>query len=85
MKVPLTAVETVRVELPDDPARTTLLRLSETESPIETAFDRETVPVKPFRLATVIIEVLEDPARMVSDDGTADILKSTTVAVTVTI
>ena len=41
----------------------------------ETFVERETVPAKPLRLVKVIVEVAEDPARIVMVGGLAEMLK----------
>ena len=46
---------------------------------------RVTVPVKPFRGATVIVEEAETPAREVTLVGAAVTVKSLTVTVTVAV
>ena len=46
---------------------------------VDTDTDRETVPVKPFRAVTVIVEVPEEPARIwAGETAPAAIVKSTT-------
>ena len=45
----------------------------------ETVVVRPTVPVNPFRLATVIVELPRAPASAVADVGLADTVKSWTV------
>ena len=57
--------------------RETPVELSERVSPLgEPAADRATVPAKLLRLVRVIVEVEEDPALMLSEDGFAEMLKS---------
>ena len=64
--------------MPVPPAeRATLVELNERLSPLgEPVADRVTVPAKLLRLVRVIVEVEEDPALMLSDDGFAEMLKS---------
>ena len=42
-----------------------------------------TMPLKPCRVVTVIVEVPETPARTLTETGLAEIVKSCTVSVTV--
>jgi len=42
----------------------------------ETAVERVTIPLNPFRAVTVIVEVPEAPARTVTDVGAAVTVKS---------
>ena len=57
--------------------RETLDGLRERLSPLgELVADRTTVPAKLLRLVRVIVEVEEDPAFMLSEDGFAVMLKS---------
>jgi hypothetical protein len=57
--------------------RETLDGLRERLSPLgELVADRMTVPAKLLRLVRVIVEVEEDPAFMLSEDGFAVMLKS---------
>lgn len=57
--------------------RETPVELSERVSPLgEPVADRATVPAKLLRLVRVIVEVEEDPALMLSEDGFAEMLKS---------
>lgn len=49
----------------------------------ETVADNDTAPLKPFRAVTVMVEVPEAPARIVTVVGLAVIVKSWTVKVTV--
>ena len=44
---------------------------------------RETVPVKPLRLVSVMVDVVEVPASMVGEAGLADIENSETLTVIV--
>ena len=69
----------MRVEVPEVP-RITEDTLSETERPVDgtTEAARLTVPVKPFRLVTVIVEVSEAPSRTCRLVRLASTLKSTT-------
>jgi hypothetical protein len=64
--------------VPVPPAvRETPVELSERVSPLgELVADRATVPAKLLRLVRVIVEVEEDPALMLSEDGFAEMLKS---------
>ncbi len=39
---------------------------------------RETVPANPFNPVMVIVEVLDEPAINISEEGPADMVKSTT-------
>jgi hypothetical protein len=65
---------------PDE--RETLDGFSERLSPLgELVADRMTVPVKLLRLVRVIVEVEEDPAFMLSEDGFAVRLKSPALTV----
>jgi len=68
----------VRVEVPEVP-RITEDTLSETERPVDgtTEAARLTVPVKPFRLVTVIVEVSDAPSRTCRLVRLASTLKST--------
>ncbi len=50
----------------------------------ETDVENETVPAKPPRLASDMLEVPEEPSLIVKDVGTAEIEKSTTLTVNVT-
>ena len=67
-----------RVDVPVPPEeRETLDGLSERPSPLgELVADRATVPAKPLRLVRVIVEVEDDPAFIVSEEGLAVMLKS---------
>jgi hypothetical protein len=57
--------------------RETLDGLRERLSPLgELVADRMTVPAKLLRLVSAIVDVEEDPAFMLSDDGFAVMLKS---------
>ena len=49
----------------------------------ELVVERVTVPAKPPRLFKVMVEVVEEPGEIVTDDGLAAIPKSTTLTVTV--
>jgi hypothetical protein len=64
--------------VPEPPEeRETLDGLSERVSPLgEPAADRLIVPEKLLRLVRPIVEVEEDPAFMLTDDGLAEMLKS---------
>ena len=58
-------------------ARETLVELSERVSPLgEPVAERAIVPAKLLRLARVTVDVEEDPALMLSEDGFAEMLKS---------
>ncbi len=78
--------DTVRVELPDPPElRDTEEGVSVAESPDgDVAEDRVTVPVNPLTLLSWIVEVAEDPLRIVRDAGLDETEKSTTLTVTTT-
>jgi hypothetical protein len=71
-------VDTVRVEaaiLPEDSV--TLGGLTETEGPAgDELAERFTVPVKPLKLATVIVEVVDEPGVVVREEGLAETAKS---------
>jgi len=69
----------VRVEVPEVP-RVTEDTLSETERPVDgtTEAARLTVPVKPLRLVTVIVEVSDAPSRTCRLVRLASTLKSIT-------
>ncbi len=59
------------------PTRLTVVELSETLGPGgETDVDRFTVPVKPSRLETVIVEVAVEPETVVRLEGDAERAKS---------
>lgn len=61
------SVDTVRVELPEPPdASVTLLVLNDTEGPEgEIDADKDTVPAEPPRLATLIVDLAEEPVGIV--------------------
>ena len=69
---------TFRVVLPDPPEfNTTLGGLTPATGPEgETDTEKVTVPEKPFRLVTVIVDVPDEPATILIDVGLADIVKS---------
>jgi hypothetical protein len=73
-----------RVEVPEVP-RVTLVGVRVQVRPVEgdTAAVRATVPVKPWTAVTVIVEVPEAPARIVTLVGLAATVKSLTVMFTV--
>ncbi len=79
-------VKRVNVEVADPLAGTvTIEELDEAVTPVEdTVTLSDTGPVKPFRLITVIVEALEDPAGMVTSVGLAETLKSTTLTIATT-
>jgi hypothetical protein len=55
----------------------TLDGLIETKGPAgDELAERFTVPVKPLRLAIVIVEVFKDPAVVVKEEGLVEIVKS---------
>jgi hypothetical protein len=57
--------------------RVTLVELNDRLSPLgELVADRATVPAKSLRLARVMVDVEEDPALMVSEEGFAEMVKS---------
>lgn len=60
---------------------TTLFGLETALSPVEVA-DSVMVPLNPFRPLRLIVEVPEEPARIDTEGGLAEIVKSTTVTVT---
>jgi hypothetical protein len=64
--------------VPVPPAeRETLVELNERLSPPgEPVADKATVPAKLLRLERVMVEVEEDPALMLREDGFAEMLKS---------
>jgi len=64
--------------VPVPPAeRETLVELNDRLSPLGELFaDKATVPAKLLRLASVTVDVEEDPALMLSEDGLAEIVKS---------
>ncbi len=74
---------TTTVEVPEVP-RLTVAGLSDAVRPVagETDDESATVPVKPPRLVTVIVEVSEEPRPRVIVFVDADILKSTTLTIT---
>ena len=64
--------------MPVPPAeRETLVELNERLRPLgEPAAERATVPAKLLRLVRVTVDVEEDPALILSEDGFAEMLKS---------
>jgi hypothetical protein len=55
----------------------TLAGLIEVEGPVSDELaERSTVPVKPFRLATVMVEDTDEPDVVVREEGLAEIAKS---------
>jgi len=71
-------LESVSKEVALDPdVRLTLEGLNEAINPVEgeTEEARDTVPVKPFTLETVNVEVADPPAAKLTDDGLADKVK----------
>ncbi len=81
----LAATETVRVEVAEILVgdKIMLLGLASALIPDGPDTDIETVPEKPFKPLTVIVEVTEDPARIEIDVLVAT-LKSTTLTATTT-
>ncbi len=77
MYEPLVVEPTVRVEVAVPPlVRVTLVELRAVVRPIgETRVERLTVPVKPYRLETAMVEVTEEPARTVRLVGLVMTLK----------
>ncbi len=73
--------ETVRVEVP---AAVMLAGLTEAVRAEGADVVSETVPAKPLSPVTVIVEVPGEPARMLREEGLAEIVKSTTFTVTMT-
>ncbi len=71
------------VDWPDPPLGVMLLRLREAVSPDEPLADSCTVPENPLTDVAVIVEVLVEPAKKVTEVGLADRVKSTTLTVTV--
>ena len=78
-------VEMVRVVVPVPPEeRVTLVELSESVGPGgELAVERVMVPAKPPRLFREIVDAVEEPGEIVTEDGLAVRLKSTMLTVTV--
>jgi hypothetical protein len=76
--VPAVEPPIVSVDVPVPPEeRETLEGLSERPSPLgELVADRVTGPAKPLRLVRVIVEVEDDPALILIEDGFAVMLKS---------
>jgi len=70
-------VETVSVEVPGDPGETgTLGGIRDAVGPVgETDAPRMTVPVKPFSLLRVIVDVVDELRPSVSEDGFDDMEK----------
>ncbi len=65
--------------MPDPPGdKTTLVEVKDRVRPKIVDLETDTVPVKPFRLAIVIMEVSNEPAGIVRDVGRAEMLKPTT-------
>ena len=73
-----------RVEVPDVP-RVTLVGLSEQDRPVDGVTDEvsDTVPVNPFTLATVIVDVAVPPTTVLVLVGLAVTVKSLTAKLTV--
>ena len=69
------------VEVPWVP-RVMLAGLSEQVNPVEGVTERMTVPWKPLGVATVIVEIAEDPAAAIAGLGLADTVKSGMIVVT---
>jgi hypothetical protein len=79
----LAGTETVKVELAEPPeVSVTFVGFRDTTR-LEDA-ERLTVPVKPLRLVTVIVESAEDPRGIVRNVGVAMMLKSGPVTFTKT-
>ncbi len=78
VKLPGVVELTVRVDVPDPPEISVMLPgLREAVGPDgETAADSETVPAKPLRLCSAIVDVAEEPAVKLSDVGLAAMVKS---------
>ena len=78
--------EIVRVELTEAPAvSTTLVVLNDALILVEETFvARVTVPLKRAKLVRVIVEVSLDGTFRMREGGSAEILKSTTLTVTIT-
>jgi hypothetical protein len=73
----------VSVEVPVPPAfNARFVVLSEVLRPLVDDRLRDTVPWNPFTLARLIWEVPEDPARIFSDKGAVETLKSVTFTLT---
>ena len=71
-------MESVSKDVVLDPdVRLTLAGLNEAVNPVEgeTEEDRETVPVKPFMLEIVSVEVADPPAAKLTAEGLADNVK----------
>ena len=71
-------MESVSKDVVLDPdVRLTLAGLREAVNPVEgeTEETSDTVPVKPFMLETVNVEVADPPAAKLTDDGLADKVK----------
>jgi len=75
--VPVVVEFAVSVDVPVPPlVRVMLEGFREAVRPEgETLVERETAPVKPFRLVTVIVEMAEEPAWVVTVAGLAETLK----------
>jgi len=73
------------VEVPEPPVMLVGVRLQVRPVPGEVELVRSTVPVNPFRGATVIVEVPEPPSAKDTLLGLAEIVKSGGGAVTVNI
>lgn len=71
-------VNTVRIELAEPPLGTvTFAGFSLIDSPDGFAMlNKETVPAKPFRLVTVMVDVPEEPRRITRLDGLAERAKA---------
>ncbi len=65
------------------PIRMTVVGLSVAPRPEGAAPDSETEPAKPPRLVSVIVDAVEEPAAMMRVAGVAEMLKSTTLTLTV--
>jgi hypothetical protein len=78
-------VDMVRVVVPVPPEESvTLNELRDRVRPAgELVVERVTVPAKPPRLFNEMVDAAEEPGEIVTDDGLAAILKSTTLTVTV--
>ncbi len=71
-------VQTVRVDVADPPDGTeTTIMLKLVDGPLgEIVDDRVTLPLKPLRLVTVIVDVAQEPCTMVRALGLAAMAKS---------
>ncbi len=81
--MPAVAEPTVRVEVPEPPTIEAGLRIA--VRPSDGLAVRATVPVKPLRAVTVMVEVVVEPAFIVRLVGLALIVKSWNVKVAVVV